>query len=72
MSEEGGGFKNFLTLFLILGLINLFWNNFKADIARRDGVRSVAKQKAQVVQQKVYRDAYVNNIGLSAVYVSEK
>ena len=61
MSEEEGG-----------GLMNLFWNNFKADIARRDGVRSVAKQKTQVVQKKVYRDAYVNNIGLSAVYVSEK
>ncbi len=54
---------------MILGFLLTFWNNFKADMERRDGKQSytnTTQTNGRVVRQKLYPAGYNN--GQATVY----
>jgi len=66
MPEFDEDFKKFFGFLLLFAFLILFWDGFKEDMARRYGTQNLAQQKTQTtrpVQQKVYRQVYVNNGG---------
>ena len=71
MSNWDDDFKKFFNYLLIFAFLILFWNGFKADMARRDGTNNLAKNKTNTTQtvqhiQKTYRQVYVNSYGGTA------
>lgn len=66
MEEVENPFNKFFGYLMVFAFIMLFWNNFKTDMARRNGTNNLAQNKMQAVQstqQIVYRRVYVNNYG---------
>ena len=64
MEEVENPFNKFFGYLLFFAFIMLFWNNFKADMAKRNGTNNLAQNKTKTVQTAqriVYRKVYVNN-----------
>lgn len=68
----GEGFKEFFIYLMVFGFLLTFWNNFKADMDRRDGIKKYTNQVQktnQVVKQKLYPSGY--NGGPASVYYQQ-
>jgi hypothetical protein len=66
MSED---FSKFLSWLIIFAFVIMFWEGFTAEMSRSKNISNVAKYnptpvtKIVPVQQNVYRQVYVNNLG---------
>lgn len=73
MEDASKSFKDLMFGMILIGLVMLFWNNFRADTERRYGIRSTNSnrvyntQPGQVVRQQLYPAGY-NNGGPATVY----
>jgi hypothetical protein len=68
ISQWDDDFKKFFNYLLIFAFVMMFWNGFKADMAKRDGTNNLVKNKTTTQQvrtvqsvPKTYRQVYVNN-----------